>query len=286
MTATSPPVRPGSAPAKGPGSVSGAMPGSAPHRGEFLDVVRSEWIKLRSVRSTYWSLASAIVVIVGLSAAIPAAFAHNASQNDLVTTDLVALTLTGVYIGQLIVGVLGVLVITSEYSTGMIRTTLAAVPGRRRMLAAKVCVFAVTIFVATTATTFAAFALGTTLLHRVADVSLSDPGALRAVIGAGLYLTLVGLFGIGLGTIIRHTAGAISALVGIMLVLIIIVATLPSSLRDHVWKYLPGNAGESVFLTRFTDNDHMKPWNGFALFCLYVAVSLIIGTVLLTRRDA
>ncbi|MGF7235470.1 MAG: ABC transporter permease subunit [Frankia sp.] len=252
---------------------------------DLMNVVRSEWTKFRSVRSTYWTLIASVVITVGLSAAISAGFLHGASAEDKRTTDLVQLTLTGVFLSQLLIGVLGVLVITSEYSTGMIRTTLTAVPRRWLVLLAKVIVFAAVLLVAGTAMAFAAFWVGQAILSQDLSVSLSQPGGYRAVIGAGLYLTGVGLLGLGIGSIIRHTAGAISALVGLLLVLMILVGLLPGSLSDHIWKYLPSNAGSAIMQTQ-PDSSMMGPWTGFALFCVYAAAALVIGAVLIGRRDA
>jgi ABC-type transport system involved in multi-copper enzyme maturation permease subunit len=272
--------------ATGSGATAGSPVVAPPgRRGEFVDVVRSEWTKFRSVRSTYWTLLATVVVTVGLAAAISAGFAHGASEEDKRTTDLVLLTLTGVFLSQLFVGVLGVLVITSEYGTGMIRTTLTAVPRRWPVLAAKAVVFAGTLVVGATATAFVAFLVGQAVLSPSLSVSLNDPGALRSVVGAGLYLTVVGLLGLGLGAIIRHTAGAISALVGLLLVLMIVVSTLPASLNDHLWKYLPSNAGSAIMQAQPT-SDLLAPWTGFALFCGYTGVALAVGAVLLARRDA
>lgn len=261
---------------------------SAPTTGiaaDLTNVVRSEWTKFRSVRSTYWTLIASVVVTVGLSAAICAGFEHGASQEDKQTTDLVQLTLTGAFLSQLLIGVLGVLVITSEYGTGMIRTTLTAVPRRWLVLAGKAIVFAVVVLVVSTAMAFAAFLVGQAILSQSLSVSLSESGGYRAVTGAGLYLTVVGLFGLGIGTIIRHTAGAISALVGVLLVLMIVVSLLPSSLNDHIWRYLPSNAGSAIMKTR-PDSSTMAPWNGFALFCGYTAATLVVGAILMGRRDA
>jgi ABC-2 type transport system permease protein len=253
--------------------------------GGFRDILRSEWTKFRSVRSTYWTLAAAVVSTVGLAAAISAGFVHSANQNDLATTDLTQLTLTGVLLSQLAIGVLGVLVISSEYTTGMIRTTLTAVPRRGVMLAGKVTVFAGALLIGATATAFVSFVVGRTILSAKVAVSLGDPGVLRAVVGAGLYLTMVGLLGLGLGTIIRHSAGAIAALVGLLLVVTIVVVALPSSLSNRLWPYLPANAGGAIMQTQHSAHT-LSPWTGFALFTAYAAAALLTGATLLTRRDA
>jgi len=174
-----------------------------------LSVINAEWIKLRSLRSTWYSLLATVVIIVGLGTLFSSLRAHRFGQEDRFGFDPTLVSLRGVFLAQLAIGVLGVLVITGEYSTGMIRSSLAAVPHRTAVLIAKALVFAVIAFIVTQTAAFAAFLLGQQALastHRQA--SLSTPGAERAILGAGLYLTLIGLFAVGLGFLIRSTAGA------------------------------------------------------------------------------
>ena len=242
------------------------------------DLVRSEWAKFRTVRSTYWSLIAAVVAMIGLGAIISAAQSGHQAGFDPVSTSL-----SGVLLAQLAIGVLGVLFVTSEYSTGMIRTTFTAAPQRRSVIAAKAAVFAVVALVVGSVTSFVTFLVGQAL-QGTHGVSLTSPGALRSVIGVGLYLGLLGVFAVGLGTIIRSTAGAIASVFGLILVLPAIAAALPSSIRDSVDKYLPGNAGQAIFHT-IRDTSTLSPWVGLGVFALYAAAALGAGLFLVGRRD-
>ena len=256
---------------------------------ELGRVTRSEWTKLRSVRSTYWSLLATAFATVGI-AAIACSFyvgryAH-LSAHERAHFNPTDFSLNGMRLAQLAIGVLGALVITSEYGTGMIRTTLAAVPQRRLVLAAKALVFAATAFVVGTIGSFAAYFVGQAILSgKHLESTISDPHVLRAVIGGGLYLTVIGLLALGLGAIVRHTAGAIASLFGLMLVLPGLMNALPQSWQDAATKYLPSEAGRQIFSVRH-EAHMLSPWPGFGVFCIYAAVALVIGAVLIHRRDA
>jgi ABC-type transport system involved in multi-copper enzyme maturation permease subunit len=252
-----------------------------------LGVLHSEWIKLRSLRSTWYSLLATFVIIVGLGTLFSALRAHRFHNSDLFNLDPTQASLRGAFLAQLAIGVLGVLVISGEYSTGMIRSSLAAVPHRSPVLAAKSAVFAVLALVVTTAGTFCAFLLGQAALastHRQAN--LSTPHALRAVVGTGLYLTLIGLLAVGLGFLIRSTAGAIATLVGIVLVLPLLANALPDPYAGDVTKYLPLSTLNRVMATTHPDSNLLGPWAGLGITALYAAAALIAGLVLLKRRDA
>jgi ABC-2 type transport system permease protein len=189
-------------------------------------------------------------------------------------------------LSQIAIGVLGVLVITSEYDSGMIRATLSAVPQRRRVLAAKAIVFAVTALIVGIFASFAAyFVFQAFLSDESLRSSLGDPGVLRAVTGGGLYLAVLGLFGLGLGTIIRGSAGAIAALFGVLFVPPLILELLPGSWQDTIGPYVPLEAGSQIYFLRQEANA-LSPWTGFAVFSLYAALALGVGFFLLTRRDA
>src|ERR1700730_9936293 len=206
----------------------------------FPNLLRSEGTKLRSVRSTYWTAVVAVLATVALGAAICIRWRHDLTVHpeDLSGFDATLTSLNGIYLAQVAVGALGVLVISSEYGTGMIRATLGAVPQRRAMLAAKAVVFAASTFIAGEILSFTAFGLGQAILGPShGGASLGDPGVLRAVVGGGLYLTAVGMLGFGLGALIRHTAGALSAFFGILFALTAIVDLLPTSWRNHLIKY-------------------------------------------------
>ncbi len=245
------------------------------------DILRSEWLKLRTVRSTYWSLVVSFLGMVGVSAIVSAAHKTGAPL-----ADPTSLVLIGVLVAQLAIGVLGILTVTSEYSTGMIRSTFVAAPQRRSVIAAKAAVFAGVAFVAGIVGSFMSFFVGQALLssHGI-SMSLSSPGALRSVIGVGLYLGLLGVFAVGLGTIIRNSAGAIAALFGVILVLPAVLQALPSSIRDAVDKFLPGNAGQAIFHTA-GPTPSLSPWVGLGVFALYCSAIVGVALVLVRSRDS
>lgn len=192
-------------------------------------------------------------------------------------------SLSGVLIAQLAIGVLSILVITSEHATGMIRATFAAVPQRGVVLAAKATVLSIIVLITGEAASFIAFGVGQAILsthHEAAG--LNDPGVLRAVVGAGLYLTLLGLMALSIGVLVRHSAGAIAVLFGLLFVLPAVTDGLPPSLQIN--PYLPSYAGQAIFHT--TEDIHvLPPWQGFALFCLYTALALAAATISIRRRD-
>jgi hypothetical protein len=255
----------------------------------FPRVIRSEWIKLRSLRSTVYTLTASVAITVGLGilfCSFVVARWSVLSPADRATIDPVSTSIRGVLLAQLAMGVLGVLFITGEYATGQIRATLTAVPRRLPVLAAKLGVFAVVAAVVSVISTVIAFLIGQAILS--ADhigVSLADPGVARAVIGAGLYLAGVGLLGMALGFIFRATAGSVATLYGILLVLPLLADVLPASWAAHIVPYLPGDAGTAVMQVH-PDPHTLAPWTGFALFLGYVAVAVVAAVVLLRRRDA
>jgi ABC-2 type transport system permease protein len=264
--------------------------GLPPGRYGLSGLLRSEWTKLRTVRSTMWTLGITVVVGIGISALATAETrSHWAtmSPGNRASFDPTSTSLTALLFCQLAIGVLGVLVMSAEYGTGTIRATFSAAPRRPLVLAAKVIVFGVVALVVAEIVAFVSFLVGQALLSAPAThASLSTPGALRAVVGTGLYLGVIGLFALGLATIIRHTAGAISAFVGILLVLPIIVEALPNSLQFDIRRFLPLQIG-GVMMSVNTPNAHsFAPWTGFFALCVYAAAVLVIGGVLLVRRDA
>ena len=247
----------------------------------------SEWVKLSTLRSTWLTLASAVLGTVAVgSLASWAINAHWASLHpgERATFSPITQSLTGVYLAQLAIGVLGVLVISGEYATGMIRATFAAVPRRLPVLLAKLVVFAVLTFVATALAAFAAFFLGQALLGAHAT-TITAPHALRAVFGVALYLTVVGALALGLGFVVRSTAGGIAAVFGILLVLPAIAHVLPASWQSNLLPYLPSNAGGALF-TMHPDPDTLAPWTGFAVMCAWAAGALAAAALLIRHRDA
>jgi hypothetical protein len=270
-----------------------AAPRAKPTGGIFPSLLHSEWTKLRTVRSSYWTLFAAVAAMIGLSAILCAVYvaqyAH-VSVADKATFDPASFSLTGTFLAQLAIGVLGVLVITNEYGSGMIRATFAAVPQRLSVLAAKSAVFAGVTFVITTAACFVAFLVGQSILSaKGIGVGLGGPNVLRTIVGTGAYLAVLGLLALGLGTIIRKTAGAIAAVFGLILVLPTIASLLPSSMNG-IQKFLPSNAGQALIDSGArhgsTAVPQLAPWVGFGVFCLWAVATLVVAGVMLVRRDA
>ncbi|MBV8430443.1 MAG: hypothetical protein JO244_04735 [Solirubrobacterales bacterium] len=253
-----------------------------------LRVFRSEWTKLRSVCSTYWSLLVTLLLVIGIGILVCVIFnarwPHLAPHERADFHPLRA-NLVGVNFAQLAIGVLGVLVITAEYSTGMIRATVSAVPKRLPVLWAKTGVFAATAFLLSLPAVFIVFFAGQAILSgQHINISISHPGVVRALFGAALYLMVMGVFGLGLGAILRSTAGGISALAAIVFVLPPIITLFPTSFANSVSPYLPSNAGGAVW-TITPDPHTLAPWAGFAVFCGYAVASIVIAAILLVRRD-
>jgi hypothetical protein len=255
----------------------------------LADALRSEWTKLRSVRSTFWALTVTVVLGIGLGAAISAAAAHGYAKSSVsskLSWDPTALSLAGMGIATLAIAVLGVLCISSEYSSGMISTSLIAVPKRGRVLAAKSLVFAAVTFVVGEVTSFAAFFVGQALISGHAPHAvLGDPGVARAVVGAGLALTALAVLSVAVGTLLRHPAAAIACMIAILFVLPAIAQALPDSWRNPVTEFWPTQAGgqiASVYIPAHT----LQPWPGFGVMCLFVAIVYAIAWTLLERRDA
>jgi ABC-2 type transport system permease protein len=267
----------------------GARPPRPAGRAGFAGALRSEFTKIRSVRSTYWSLIALIVVTVGIGAAAGASAAASTPGQLGAGFDPTTTSLYGLVLGQLIIAVLGVLTVTSEYSTGMIRTSLTVMPRRGTVVAAKAVVFGAVALVTGLVASFGAFFLGQALMSgRHLGASLGQPHVLRAVIGGALFLTVCGLLGLGLGLVLRHAAAAISAVVGLLFVLFILALQLPASWKDPVGKWVPLNAGSQVWTAAASPaSDHMfAAWTGFAVFCGYAAIAIAGGLILVRRRDA
>jgi hypothetical protein len=253
-----------------------------------LRVARSEWTKLWSVRSTRWSLfLAALFFTIGLGALACAVIGHHyphMSAHDKADFHPLEPNLAGVQLAQLAIGVLGVLIITAEYGTGMIRASFTAVPKRLPVLWAKVGVFAAVTFALMLPSVLIAFFAGQAILarHHI-NTTFGAPHVARVLVGAALYLTVVGLFGLGLGSIVRNTAGGIATFAAIMFVLPPLMNVLPSSWNSAASPYLPLQAGEAILST--TPGGHLSPWLGLGLFALYAAVAIVVAAVLLVRRD-
>jgi hypothetical protein len=253
-------------------------------------VIVSEWTKLRSLRSTRWSLFVAVLFTIGLPcvfATVTVARWSHMSLSERLDRHPIEIATAGVNLSQLAIGVLGVLLISGEYSTGMIRASLGAVPKRLPVLWAKIVVFAVVTFVLMVPSVLIAFAGSQAILrnHHILEISFSHPGVARSVIGGAIYLTLVGIFTMGLGAITRNTAGGIAVFAGIFFVIPPLMNILPTSWNNAISEYLPSNAARDVFSLTHGPHD-LSPAGGIALFAGYTALVVAIAAIMLVRRDA
>jgi len=267
-----------------------ALP-AARGRSGLAGAIRSELTKIRSTRSTYWTLLALVIVTVGLGALVSFGAAQHPGDTGP-GFDATQRSLGGLYLSQLVIVVLGALTITSEYSTGMIRTSLTAQPRRGTLFAAKAIVFGAVSLATGLVVSFLSFFVGQAIMsgHHSLDgsplsVSLGDTNVLRAVIGGGLFLAACGMLSFGLGMMLRHTAGAITASIGLLFVLSILVNFLPQSWQDHIDKWMPAIAGTQIWATK-PDPSFLGPWTGFGVLCGYAAAAMIAGWILFQRRDA
>jgi ABC-2 type transport system permease protein len=291
------------------GGTVGRQPGG---RAGFLGAVRSEFTKIISVRSTYWTLLALVLASVGIGAlfswgmtqrllriesgrtfrdghAPPGLAASIAAE---IHSQAASISLFGLLIGQLIIIVLGALAITSEYSTGMIRTSLTAMPRRGTLFAAKGVVFGLVALVVGLVTSFLAFFAGQAILSgEHVGTTLGQPDVLRMVIGGGLFLAVCGLLSFGIGAMLRHTAGAIAAGIGLMFVLWSLSQFLPGPPsgwlgQADIDKWIPFNAGSAIWENQANGLNPFSPWIGFAVFCAYATAAIIGGLIAFLRRDA
>jgi hypothetical protein len=242
----------------------------------------AEWTKLRSIRSTYWLLLVGTAVTVGLAVLITVGLGTGRVEVTGGAFDAAGISLLGVWFGQVTFAVVGVLTMTSEYATGSIRSTLAAVPRRGMLLAAKLVTVGLIAFSIGTAISLTAFLAGQAVLagqHRA--VGLGDPGSARAVLSAGIYLTAMGLLGVALGALLRHTVAAVLAVLALGLGPTLLAALLPVWVRDHVLYYLPGPVGY-----RITATDPAPTVVDFVALSAWVAVLALLAFVVMHRRDA
>jgi ABC-2 type transport system permease protein len=249
-------------------------------------VVLSEWTKLRSLRSSRVSLLVAVGLIIGLGLLVPFVSVSNwRPGSPTAGYNSVERSLSGIYLAQLAFGVLGVMLVTGEYSTGMIRATFAAVPRRLPVLWAKLGVFIAVTVVLGMASCVAAFLGGQAIFaSKHVDASFGDPHVARAVLGAGLFLAAIGALGVALGALLRNTAAAIATLTGLLFVLPVIVGVLPRSWSDAIGPYTPADAGTTIIAV-FPDPQRLAPWTGFGVLCAYAAVATALAAVMLIRRD-
>ena len=271
-------------------SVAPAAPSAKPDsaKGTYLASVSSEWTKLRSVRSTVYSLAATIGITVGLGALFCAAAMarwDRFDRIDIIRFDGTSRSLRGIFLAQLAIGVLGVLVIGAEYTTGAIRTTFAATPRRRSVIAAKATVLGVVAFVVSSVGTFTAFFIGQSILtqHHVGS-SIGDPSVLRAVLGGSVYLTAVAIIGFSLATVLRRTPGAIAALFAVVLVLPLLSNALPDPWNTDVAKLLPATAGESLFSV-IGGSDLLSTGRALLTLGIWVVGTFSLALFAINRRD-
>ncbi|WP_326781327.1 ABC transporter permease [Streptomyces longwoodensis] len=251
-------------------------------------VVRSEWTKIRSVASTVWTLSLAVVVTIALGMLISALSKNefdSMSRRDRLSFDPTFISFAGMSLGQLAMIVFGVLVVSNEYSTGMIRTSLAAVPQRASFLLSKVAVATGLALLVSLATSFAAFFLGQAMLgsHRA---QIGDPGVLRAVIGGGLYMTLIAVFSMGVATMLRSPMLSLGILMPFFFLISNILGNV--SATKKVGRYLPDQAGSKIMqvVTPLDDDTPYGPWGGLGIMALWVLAALLGGLLLLKKRDA
>lgn len=242
----------------------------------FGHVARMEWIKLRTLRSTRWSLLAALAGLIGIG--IASGFNTRNPRGD-VTNNILA----GGALASLVFAVLGVLVMTSEYSSGTIRATLAASPRRPLVLTAKASVFGVAALITGELATFAGFLTGAAFVRTgVPHPALSQPDVLRAVALSGAYLSLVGLIGLALGAIVRHGAAAITTVVAL-----VFVAPLLGLAATPAGKFIPELIyANSLGATQPVSGFSLSPWAGLGIICAYAVVLLAVGGWLFARRDA
>jgi ABC-type transport system involved in multi-copper enzyme maturation permease subunit len=267
-----------------------ALPSEQRGRVTQRHVLRSESTKLWSLRSTRWSLLVAVIAMAGMGALVAAVQMARWAQldaHDLATFDSIDIGVSGYHLAQLAIGVLGVLVISGEYTTGMIRSSFMAVPKRLPVLWAKLGVFcSVTFASMLVATLVSFFAVQAIVTQHGRQQALSDPHALRAVVGTALFLTVLGAMSVGIGALVRNTAGGIALFVFLLFVLPGITGILPHSTADAINPYLPLNAGSAVATSTFDFGSHLSPWTGFAVFCGYAVVAIGAAAIGLIRRDA
>ena len=261
--------------------------------GRLFDVLhaacQSEWTKLRTVRSTTWALVVTVVSTVGLGVLLTALVVGHWGQQSVYVRngfDPLLYSYAGLNVAQLCIGVLGVLVMTSEYATGVIKLTFGATPQRRVLLGAKVLTFSAVIAIVSLVSCVTAFFICQALLvAKHAGLSITAPGVLRAVLGGPVRMVLIGVIAIGVGAIVRHTAGAVAILFTVLLIVPGLVQLLPAPWNNDITRYLPSSAGAAMSaVVRFPNL--LAPSAGFFVLLAYAAATIGAAMVLLVRRDA
>ncbi|KQZ08506.1 ABC transporter permease [Agromyces fucosus] len=263
----------------------------------FGGVLRSEWIKLRSLRSTTWSYLIVIAISLGMALIMSLSMASDMNGGadasgmpaDGQVSLIVQSSVFGVFFGQLVAGVLGVLIISGEYTTGMIRSTLTAVPKRLPALAAKAIVLFVTTFLVGLVANLGAFVVSSVVFAGVdVSASLVEPAVFLPILGGALYLALVSVFALGVGTMLRSSAGGIAAVLGVMLLLPTVLQMIPAEWAHDLIPYLLSSAGLGIFTSATAEPtaDALGAWLSLLVVLAWVGASIAGAAVLLKRRDA
>jgi hypothetical protein len=275
-------------------------------RSGFPGALRSEWTKIRSVRSTIYTLLATAIVTIGISTLFSWGQSGHTGQEDLANFDPVRNSLFGIVFGQLVIVVIGAMTLSSEYTTGMIRTSLTSMPRRGVVFSAKLLVFALVALVTGLFCSFTSFLIGQSFYGKVhvhdfrngtretvavldLSTSLDKPHVLQAVVGGGLYLAVSALLAFGLAAILRHTAGAITAAIAVLFVTFIMAQFLPHEWAVKVDKWIPFFAGSQIWGIRKIGGDDIpmfSAWSGFAVFAGYAVAAIVAGAVLFRKRDA
>lgn len=263
------------------------------HDPGFTDLLRSEWTKFRTLRSSWWSVGVMLVVSLGMSIALTAVFTANYHDNKLDASnrlqfqnDTISLFLQpGSSLGQLVVIVLGVLLIASEFSTGMIRATVLAAPRRTPVLAAKAAVLAGVVFVLGEVIAWICFFAGSAITRDDVTVTLSTPGSLRAIIGFGLVMTMTALIALALGALLRHTAAALAVALGWNLVVPSLLGMIPGSLGRHLSDAMPARAGQLIMDRTEDTRAAYGQWTGLGIVALWTVVLLALAVWSIKKRD-
>jgi ABC-2 type transport system permease protein len=258
----------------------------------FARVVASEWVKFRTLRSTWWTLGITVVLMAGIATLAAWGMTQGGDVEDGgAAAGLIGVT-AGANVAQLSVAVLGVLIITGEYTTGMVRSTFAAVPTRLPALAAKAIVLAVTVFVVSAVSIALSYLVTLPFLNGTSlAIDLGEPESVRVLVGTALYLTAIALLAFAFGALIRHSAGALAAVLGLLLVVESVFALIPLAFFRNVSPYLPSTAGSQVrlpeaFAEATGGGTNLGPWEGYGVMLAWIAVVIAVAAVLLRRRDA
>jgi ABC-type transport system involved in multi-copper enzyme maturation permease subunit len=261
------------------------------HAPGFTDLLRSEWTKLKTLRSTWWSLGVMLVTSLGISILLTSIF--NARFATLgpddkasFVNDTVGLFLQpGAQLGELALTVLGVLLITSEFSTGMIKATVLAAPRRTSVLAAKAAVLAAVVLAVSELIAWICFFAGSAIVHKHVSVTLSTPGSLRAILGFGAVMAMSSLIALAIGTLVRNSAGAVSAALGLNLVVPILLSIIPGSLGHHLTYAMPQRAGQLIMDRTESGGTPYSQWTGFGIVALWTAGLLVLAFWSIKKRD-